>query len=311
MSHVIGQGNIASNHYRTSEYRASQYQPQPVAQPVAQSAEQFNSETVEFNATERSWVHSLGNLFKRGGKGKGDDAIKASIEKTIKNMEAVLPDARKNAQAGNLGDGAKKMFDNYDNEEILARLKNYFDAGGTPDAGDVQWLRTIWKGGDDLETLASNKDMWSKIAPSISGRRFDVGGLDKTKLGAAADSLQEGIQGASFSPRQKTLLKYTGGATVALAGFGMFIFGPGSDLINKWANYTTGLDCPDKAAGIGYDEGTPEYAEAVKTCQEATMASLMKLGYSALAIVGFVGLIAVTRAVPKRKAKKEDSEDEE
>jgi len=40
----------------------------------------------------------------------------------------------------------------------------------------------------------------------------------------------------------------------------------------------------------------------------------MRLGYSAMAIVGFVGLIAVTRAIPKRKAKKEpeeDSEDEE
>jgi hypothetical protein len=37
----------------------------------------------------------------------------------------------------------------------------------------------------------------------------------------------------------------------------------------------------------------------------------MKLGYGALAIVGFVGLVAVTRAVPKKKAPKEDSEDEE
>jgi len=301
MSHVIGQGTIASNHYRTSEYRVSQYQPQPVAQPV----EQFNSETVEFEAAER---RSILNWFKRGTKTQVDEATQASIEKTIKNMEAILPNARKNA--GDFSDSAKKMFDTYDNEEIIGRLRNYFNAGGTPDSGEVQWLRTLLKGGDDLDELATNKTMWNRIGSSINGRRFDVGGLDKNKLGAAADSLQEGIQGASFSPRQKTLLKYTGGATVALTGFGMFIFGPGSDLINKWANYTTGLDCPEKAEGRGFEEDTPEYSEAVKTCQEGTTASLMKLGYSALAIVGFVGLIAVTRAIPKKKAK-EDSEDEE
>ena len=98
---------------------------------------------------------------------------------------------------------------------------------------------------------------------------------------------------------------------MGLTTIGMLIFGPGSDVLNKWANYTTGLDCPEKAVGRGFEEDTPEYAEAVKTCQEGTMQSLMRLGYGALAIIGFVGVVAVTRAIPKKKAPKEDSEDEE
>ena len=107
------------------------------------------------------------------------------------------------------------------------------------------------------------------------------------------------------------IAKYTAVGTTTVASLAVLMGLGGTDTLQKWSDMTTGLDCPEKSADQGFEEGTPEYSEAVKSCQEGTIESLMKLGYGALAIVGFIGLVAVTRAVPKRKAKKEDSEDEE
>ena len=279
MSHVIGQGTIASNHYRTSEYRASQYETPQV----------FNSEKTEFNSTEST-----------------------GIKNAAKQLAALLPKLRKKLADGDaVSDSIKKLLKNND-EDIMKKLDNIFKNPDV-DPNDFGWLRKIMK--NEKLTDSQTEAMSKSLRGVKSSDDFLDAALNKKSLKDAADSLQQGIDAAAdFSPRQKTLLKYTTGTAVGITTIGMLIFGPGSDILNKWANYSTGLDCPEKAAGRGYEEGTPEYAEAVKTCQEGTMASLMKLGYGALAIVGFVGLIAVTRAIPKRKAKKEpeeDSEDEE
>ena len=310
MSHVIGQGTIASNHYRTSEYRLSQYQPQPVAQPVAQSAEQFNSETVEFEAAER---RSILRWFRNRGKGKIDEATQESIDKTIKNMETILPDARKAAAAGEFSDEAKKMFDTYDNEEIISRLGNYFNAGGTPDSGEVQWLRTLLKGGDDLDELATNKTMWNRIGSSINGKRFDPGsyaGLDKKSIDAATDAAEETIKNAPMSDFKRRITNggLVIGGGVALIGSVMG-FG-GNEALQKWVDQVTGRDCGPKAEAQQL-EGD-EYSASVEACQQGSLDALYKLGVGALAIAGFIGVIAVTRAIPKKKApEEEDSEDEE
>ena len=283
MSHVIGQGTIASNHYRTSQYRASQYQPQPI--------KQFNSEQSEWASSES-----------QGAK----KAVKALLDK--------LPQLRKKLADGLIDDSSiKKMLDKFSDDDLVRRMKNLFDNPDV-DSGDMKWLRKMMKG-ETLDGADTRRMSQSLRGVKSSDEALTAGLLNKKSLKDAADTLQEGIDAAAdFSPRQKTLLKYTTGTAVGITTIGMLIFGPGSDVLNKWANYSTGLDCPEKAAGRGYEEDTPEYAEAVKTCQEGTMESLMRLGYGALAIVGFVGLIAVTRAIPKRKAKKEpeeDSEDEE
>jgi len=273
MSHVIGQGTIASNHYRTSEYRASQYETPQV----------FNSETLEFNS-------------------QATRQIRTKVLQTVKDK--LIP-----AMRGYSGTGAQaKKWAKATDAEFDVAIKKILDLDNFDElVGDgvtkKEWLKKLINGDVDGRDL-------NNIAKSLSGDNL-AKKLDKDSLGAAADSLQEGIQGSAFSPRQKTLLKYTTGTTVGLTTIGMLIFGPGSDVLNKWANYTTGLDCPEKAVGRGFEEDTPEYAEAVKTCQEGTMESLMRLGYGALAIIGFVGIVAVTRAIPKKKAPKEDSEDEE
>ena len=86
MSHVVGQGTIASNHYRTPQYRASQYQSQPVAQPV----EQFNAEKSEWGATVR----------------------RTQVKRAIKGLTDLLPDLRKQLDDGLINDSSiKKMLD--------------------------------------------------------------------------------------------------------------------------------------------------------------------------------------------------------
>ena len=274
MSHVIGQGTIASNHYRTSEYRASQYETPQV----------FNSETLEFNSAAST-------------------QIRTKVLRTVKDklIPAMRSYSGTGAQAKKWAKATDEEFDEVFKK--ILELDNFDDLVGDG-ATKKEWLKKLINGDVDSRDL-------NNIARSLSGDNL-AKKLDNDSLGAAADSLQEGIQGSSsFSPRQKTLLKYTTGTTVGLTTIGMLIFGPGSDFLNKWANYTTGLDCPEKAEARGFEEGSDEYAEAVKSCQEGTMQSLMRLGYSALAIMGFVGVVAVTRAIPKKKAPKEDSEDEE
>ena len=95
----------------------------------------------------------------------------------------------------------------------------------------------------------------------------------------------------------------------SVAIIGAFMGFGGNEFLQKWMDNKTGNDCGLKADDQNLDD--EEYSAAVAACQQGALDSLTKLGYGALAIVGFIGLIAVTRAVPKRKAKKEPEEDED
>jgi|MDSV01.1.fsa_nt_gb hypothetical protein len=281
MSHVVGQGTIASNHYRTPQYRASQYQSQPVAQPV----EQFNAEKSEWGATVR----------------------RTQVKRAIKGLTDLLPDLRKQLDDGLINDSSiKKMLDSTD-EDLIQRMKNIFDNPDV-DANDMVWLRKMMKG----ETLdgADTRRMSQSLRGSKSNpiKAVDV---DATDLKRASDDIADAIDDAPMSDTRKTIAKYTAVGTTFVASVAVLMGMGGSDLLRKWANYTTGLDCDEKAADRGFEEGSDEYAEAVKSCQQGSIDALLRLGYGALAIIGFVGVVAVTRAIPKRKAKKEEPEEEE
>ena len=290
MSHVIGQGTIASNHYRTSQYRASQYQ----------TPQTFNSENLEFNATERRAIKNLADVDK--------DKIKNVLK-------VAIPDLRKQLDAGTLdGKDIKKLLDDFTDEDIMKRLNNLLTNGGNADE-TFDWLRVLL---DPAENIAGKKNKTARknLAKSLMGSKSDdvAKGVTDEVLDAGkrnVDLLLKNSDSAPVGTLKGKIAKYTAVGSTTVISIAIIMGLGGSDAVNKWVNYTTGLDCPEKAAGLGYDEGTPEYAGAVKSCQEGTIAALMKLGYGALAIVGFIGLVAVTRAVPKRKAKKEDSEDEE
>ena len=80
----------------------------------------------------------------------------------------------------------------------------------------------------------------------------------------------------------------------------------GNEALQKWIDNTTGLNCGEKAEDQGMEVGSAEYQTAVADCQQGVADNLLKLGYGALAIVGFVGLVAITRAIPKREAPEEE-----
>ena len=290
MSHVIGQGTIASNHYRTSEYRASQYETPQV----------FNSETLEFNAPKPK----IKNLL---------DVDKDKIKNGVK---VALPDLRKQFEAGTLdGKDIKKLMDDFTDEDIMKRLNNIFDNPLNKNE-NFDWLRVLL---DPTENIANNKTARKNLAKSLMGSKSDdfTKGITDDVVDAAKDNVDLLLKNSDNVPAgtlKGKIAKYTAVGTTTVISIAVVMGLGGTDTLEKWTNMTTGLDCPEKAADQGFEETSSEYTAAVKSCQEGTIESLLKLGYGALAIVGFIGLVAVTRAIPKRKAKEEreeDSEDEE
>ena len=287
MSHVIGQGTIASNHYRTSEYRASQYQ----------TPQTFNSENLEFNATERRAIKTL-------AKGETDK---------IKNlMKQAIPDIRKKFDAGDINDEQIKKLLDMSDEDIVKRINNIFDNPANKNE-DFDWLRVLL---DPKGDIANDKLARRGMAQSLRGRKADdfadaTADLTDDALKSGRNNADELIENADVSPLTKRIM--TTGAIVgtSLGGLAIFLGMSGNEAIQKWVDNHTGMNCGPKAQDQGLEIGTPEYQTAVAECQEGVTNNLMKLGYGALAIVGFVGLVAVTRAIPKKKSPKEDSEDEE
>jgi hypothetical protein len=277
MSHVIGQGTIASNHYRTSEYRASQYQPQPV--------EQFHSEQSEWGAA------SVGQT-----------------RKAIKALTDLLPQIRKQMTEGTLkGLEIEKLLKN-SNGDIIEKLKNVFKKGDTIDPDNVGYLRKLMKGDkfnpDGSDARAMAKSLNSKTgAPPIPD-------IDKKSIDAATDAMEETIKNAPMSDFKRRLTN--GGLVIGggVALIGSFMGFGGNEALQKWVDQVTGRDCGPKAEAQEL-EGEA-YAASVKACQQGSIDSLYKLGVGALGIIGLIGLVAVTRAIPKKKApEEEDSEDEE
>tara|TARA_R110002020_G_scaffold10668_7_gene40573 strand:+ start:2705 stop:3532 length:828 start_codon:yes stop_codon:yes gene_type:complete len=275
MSHVIGQGTIASNHYRTSEYRASQYQSQPV--------EQFHSEQSEWAAASVS-----------------------QTKKAVKKLTDMLPAIRRQMDAGTLkGIDIEKLLKNSDGD-IIEKLKNVFKKGDTIDPDNMKYLRKLMKGQDlDAKEIRSmSRSLNSKTgAPPIPD-------LDKKSIDAATDATKETIKNAPMSDFKRRITNggLVIGGGVALIGSVMG-FG-GNEALQKWVDQVTGRDCGPKAEAQQL-EGD-EYSASVEACQQGSLDALYKLGVGALAIAGFIGVIAVTRAIPKKKApEEEDSEDEE
>ena len=149
----------------------------------------------------------------------------------------------------------------------------------------------------------------NRIAQSLSGDNL-AKKLDKKSIDAATDATKETIKNAPMGDFKRRLTNggLVIGGGVALVGSVMG-FG-GNEALQKWVDQVTGRDCGPKAEAQEL-EGEA-YAASVEACQQGSLDALYKLGVGALAIVGFIGVIAVTRAIPKKKApEEEDSEDEE
>jgi hypothetical protein len=279
MSHVIGQGTIASNHYRTSEYRASQYETPQV----------FNSEQTDFNSSVATKSRAAAKQFA--------DVV-AGLRKKIIDGETVSK-------------SVKKMLDTFGDDELFDRFETFFKNSkqGTPDPDDVKWMRKLLK--SPPEPLNSRE--LARMTDSLSGAKatdeWVDAALNKESIKKATDAAGDLVKNAPMGPFKARVtnggILIVGSVAIigAVMGFG------GNEFLQKWMDNKTGNDCGPKADDQNLDD--EEYSAAVAACQQGALDSLTKLGYGALAIVGFIGLVAVTRAIPKRKAKKEPEEDED
>ena len=287
MSHVWGQGGIASNHYRTSGYRAEQF-----AAPVVET----------FASSERRALKAL---------------IPEDLDVAKRGLKDALPDLRRQLKAGSIdNDNIKQLLDSSD-DDILKRLDNLLS---NPDNADesFDWLRVLL---DPTENIAGNKAARNAMSRSLRGSKADdfvevTADItqDTVKAGRkSADDIIDNAVDASGQPLsegRKTFMRYgITGATV-VTSIAVFMGFGGNDALQKWIDNTTGLNCGEKAEDQGMEVGSAEYQTAVADCQQGVADNLLKLGYGALAIVGFVGLVAITRAIPKREAPEKDEEEE-
>jgi hypothetical protein len=181
-----------------------------------------------------------------------------------------------------------------------------FKKGDTIDTDNMQYLRKLMKGekfnpdGSDARAMAKSLNSKTGATP--------IPDLDKKSLDAATDATKETIKNAPMSDFKRRLTN--GGLVIGggVALVGSFMGFGGNEALQKWVDQITGRDCGPKAEAQEL-EGEA-YSASVEACQQGSLDALYKLGVGALAIVGFIGVIAVTRAIPKKKAK-EDSEDEE
>jgi hypothetical protein len=273
MSHVWGQGGIASNHYRTSGYRAQQFAA-PVVETFEAPAGAQARKAILKNVTDK-----LVPLF------KNYDGTGAAA-KRLKNWDA------------------DKFTDKFD--EIL-KLDNFDELVGEGTT-KKQWLKDLLKGDVDPKQL-------NNIARSLEGDNLAkkvVPDLTQDSIRSAkksADDIVDNAVDASGKPLsegRKTFMRYgLTGATV-VTSIAVFMGFGGNEALQKWVDNTTGRDCDEKAKDQGLEVGSAEYQTAVGDCQQGVADNLMKLGYGALAIVGFVGLVAVSRAIPKREAPEEE-----
>ena len=278
MSHVWGQGGIASNHYRTSGYRAEQFAA-PVVDTFEAPASAQARKAILKNVTDK-----LVPLF------KNYDGTGAAA-KRLKNWDA------------------DKFTDRFD--EILA-LDNFDELVGEG-VEKKTWLKKLLKGEVDPGQL-------DNIAKSLEGNNLvkrEVADLTQDSVRAAknnADDIVDNAVDASGKPLgegTKTLMKYTATGATVVVSLAVFMGFGGNEALQKWVDSTTGLNCGEKAEDQGMEVGSAEYQTAVADCQKGVADNLMKLGYGALAIIGFVGLVAVSRAIPKRKAPEESEEEGE
>jgi len=277
MSHVWGQGGIASNHYRTSGYRAEQF-----AAPVVET----------FASSERRALKAL---------------IPEDLDVAKRGLKDALPDLRRQLDDELIdNDSIKQLLESSD-DDILKRLDNLLT---NPDNADesFDWLRVLL---DPTENIADNKAARNAMSQSLRGAKADdfvdaTANLTQDALKAGRKNADDIVKNADVSPFTKRVM--TTGAIVGttLGSLAIVMRMGGNEAIQKWIDNMTGLNCGEKAEDQGFEVGSAEYQKAVEDCQDGVADNLMKLGYGALAIVGFVGLVAITRAIPKREAPEEE-----
>ncbi len=151
------------------------------------------------------------------------------------------------------------------------------------------------------------------------GFKFSKQGVIKLKNARAQriadDAAKGGRQGASnaiaqtFEAVGKTPPKFvlaTGGAIAfVIVGFGA------SDTLEAFTDNFTGANCADNVKDRGLTEGSEEYNQAVKECQEGKATNLTILAVGVIGVIGLVGFLSIKKVLPKGSKEESPAEEEE
>lgn len=224
--------------------------------------------------------------------------FEAPADRQIRNAvldqvdDAIIPAIRKQVADGSTS-AALKQLDGMDNKQIRKLFEDLLDSDNF-DKIDKKWLRELVDGTFD----ASDGTKMATLAKSISGKT-----LQKELTASAVEEAAEGAaelidKSADYTKRQKTLMKYSLAVVVPIGTLATFMGFGGNEALQKFIDNSTGRDCDIKALDKGLTEGTPEYEEAVGTCQEGSLKTLRNMGYAIIAVGGLLGFIAITRLIP-------------
>ena len=120
----------------------------------------------------------------------------------------------------------------------------------------------------------------------------------------------EGGPSALSGTFSKITIRGVGTAVVIVGGvaFSVMTFFKAERLIDNFVDNFTGANCGKKVADRGLTEGTPEYEEAVKECQQNAFNKLAGLSLGIVGVGALVGFLVIKKFLPK--GSKEESKEE-
>ena len=141
------------------------------------------------------------------------------------------------------------------------------------------------------------------------GFKFSKKGFTKLKNARAqriADNAATGgtkgaknALGNTFEALGKTppsLVLATGGAiAVILVGL------DAGDALESFTDNFTGANCADNVKDRGLTEGSEEYTQAVKECQEGKAQNLTILAVGVICVIGLVGFLTIKKVLPAKE----------
>ena len=161
--------------------------------------------------------------------------------------------------------------------------------------------KLLGKGGKGIGKLSLKGIKGSGKLFSKGFKKMSKIGLKKNAAKVADDVLVEGGQSALMRTFGKITI--TGGGTAIVLVGGLILSGivlvGASDLMDGFVDTFTGANCGEKVADRGLTEGTPEYEQAVKECQQSSFNKLAGLSVGVVGVVGLVGLLVIKKYLPK------------
>tara|TARA_R110001592_G_scaffold173786_1_gene412490 strand:+ start:128 stop:754 length:627 start_codon:yes stop_codon:yes gene_type:complete len=126
----------------------------------------------------------------------------------------------------------------------------------------------------------------------------------------AKKAAMEGGDKAVLSTFNKITVKGVGKAVVIVGGvaFSVMAFFGANEMLDNFVDNFTGANCGKKVADRGLTEGTPEYEEAVKECQQNAFNKLAGLSLGIVGVGALVGFLVIKKYLPK--GSKEESKEE-